>query len=111
MTTTPPRKQQPRKKKGEKKPARLKTSQLKVLAAIYSVTDCCNGVYQYATLHWRQGRIADAMPRLVSRMEGVASVDGDGFLKIPERYGTGYKLTRSGYAALSNSNPERFPIH
>jgi len=88
---------------------RGKPSELKVLEAIYSVTDCSNGVYEYAKLHWTQARIADGMIGLVSTHDGVVSVDGDGRIEMPERYGTGYKLTHAGYRALTRSDPERFP--
>lgn len=103
---------QPTKKKAERKGKgkAVKASQLKVLKTIYSVTDCCNGVYQHATLHWTQRRIADSIPALVNRTEGVVSVDGDGFVLTPERWGVGYRLTCFGYATLFDSDPDRFPI-
>jgi len=84
-------------------------AQLKVLMDIYMGTDCCNSVYDYATLHWKQQKIADQMPELVKWIDGVLAVDGDGFSKIPERYGRGFRLTPKGYEALTESNPTGFP--
>lgn len=87
----------------------LSGSQIKVLVAIYHGTDCCNEVYDYATLHHAQHRIADSMPDLVTSIDGVVSVDGDGFVKQPERYGRGFRLTRAGYEALTAHDGDRFP--
>ena len=54
----------------------LKPSQIKVLRAIYMATDCSNGVYDYATLHHTQEKVADSMRSLVKSKNGVLSVDG-----------------------------------
>lgn len=89
----------------------ISRGQLKVLRAIYLGTDCCNGVYDYATLHHTQERIADTMPRLVLSRGGVVAVDGDGFTKIPERYRRGFRLKKAGYKALTHSDPEAYPVH
>jgi len=88
---------------------KLSKSQIKVLVAVYHGTDCCNEVYDYATLHHTQQRIADTMPDLVTSVDGVVSVDGDGFVKTPERYGRGFRLTLTGYEALTQYDGERFP--
>lgn len=87
----------------------LKPSQIKVLRAIYMATDCSNGVYDYATLHHTQEKVADSMRSLVKSKNGVLSVDGDGFSVTPERYGRGFRLTKSGYKALTKHDPEAYP--
>jgi len=84
-------------------------SQVKVLSAIYQGTDCCNGVFDYATLHHTQARVADTMPSLVTSIDGVVSVDGDGFVVMPERYGRGFRLTQAGYETLTQHDAERYP--
>lgn len=84
---------------------------VKVLSAIYMATDCSNEVYDYATLHHAQRRIAESVPSLVVHTDGVLSVDGDGFMATPERYGRGYRLTRQGYEALTAHDPKRWPPH
>jgi hypothetical protein len=89
----------------------VKKSQLKVLALIYRGTDCCNEVFDYTKLHWTQERIADSMPELVSSIDGVVTVDGDGFMLDPERCGRGFRLTLAGYEALTEHDPEGYPPH
>lgn len=86
-------------------------SQIKVLAAIYMATDCSNGVYDYATLRWNQERIAKGLGDLVLSIDGVVSVDGDGFVVVPERYGRGGRLTPKGYKALTASSESKYPAH
>jgi hypothetical protein len=83
--------------------------QLKVLQAIYSVTDCSNGVYDYARLHWRQAKIADGMPSLVESIDGCMEVDGDGFRVDNRSDGRGYRLTNAGYEELTRHWPEAYP--
>lgn len=84
-------------------------SQLKVLEAIYTATDCSNEVYDYATLHWTQERIAKGLGDLVLSIDGVVSVDGDGFVTDPERYGRGWRLTPKGYEALTAHDEAKWP--
>lgn len=88
---------------------RLTRSQAKVLGLIYMATDCSNEVYDWATLHHTQARIADAMPDLVTSIDNCVAVDGDGFVDDPERYGRGFRLTPKGYEALTASDPARWP--
>jgi len=87
----------------------MSKSQLKVLTAIYAATDCSNGVYDYATLHHTQRRIAEAMPELVEWTDGCVPVDGDGFTPNTYTEGRGYRLTQLGYETLTASSPDRFP--
>lgn len=88
---------------------KLTKSQLKVLSVIYMATDCSNEVYDYATLHHTQRKIAEAMPELVCWHDGCVPVDGDGFSKSTYTEGRGYRLMSAGYEALTASAPERFP--
>lgn len=88
---------------------RLTVSQVKVLEQIYYFTDCCNEVYDWALLHWTQERIADTLPDLVESIAGCVSVDGNGFMVNPERYGRGFRLKQAGYEALTELDPERHP--
>jgi len=88
---------------------KLTKSQLNVLGLIYLATDCSNEVYDWATLHHTQAKVADAMPELVSSIDDCVAVDGDGFMSDPERYGRGFRLTLKGYEALTASNPECWP--
>jgi hypothetical protein len=90
----------------------VKRNELIVLSAVYSATDCCNEVYDYAKLHHRQTHIADEMVTrgLLVACDGVVSVDGDGFITEPERYGTGYRLTLAGYEALTAWQPDVYPV-
>lgn len=87
----------------------LKPSQLKVLSVIYMATDCSNKVYDYATLHHTQRRIAEAMPEWVTWIDGCTPVDEDGFSPDTYTEGRGYRLTQLGYEALTASSPDRFP--
>lgn len=87
----------------------LTKSQAKVLGLIYMATDCSNEVYDWATLHHTQQRIADAMPDLVTSIDNCTAVDGDGFMVNPERIGRGFRLTQKGYEALTAHDPARWP--
>lgn len=87
----------------------LTKSQLKVLGLIYMATDCSNEVYDYARLHHTQERIADAMPNLVTSIDGCVPVDGDGFTPDTYREGRGFRLTQAGYEALTAHDPEGYP--
>lgn len=87
----------------------LTKSQIKVLGVIYGATDCSNEVYDWATLHHTQAKIADAMPGLVKSIDNCVQVDGDGFIGDVERWGRGFRLTASGYEALTAHDPERWP--
>lgn len=88
---------------------RLAKSQIKVLSAIYMATDCSNEVFDYAILHHRQERIADALPLLVTSAVGCVPVDGDGFAKASYRESRGFRLTQAGYEALTAIDPARWP--
>lgn len=85
--------------------------EIKVMAAIYSATDCSNTVYDWATLHYRQEQIAERLESrgLVHHCDGVVAVDGDGFIRMPERYGIGWRLTNAGYEALTTADPAAYP--
>lgn len=85
-------------------------SQLKVLSIIYTATDCSNEVYDYATLHHTQRRIAEAIPEFVTWIDGCTPVDGNGFAPDTYTEGRGYRLTPKGYEALTESNQERYPL-
>lgn len=91
----------------------MRAAQIKVLAAIYSCTDCSNGVFDYATLHWAQARIADGMEALVESCDGVVTVDGDGFAQYDsrgrEKVGRGFRLTKKGYEVLTAHDPKSWP--
>jgi len=87
----------------------LTKSQIKVLSVIYMATDCSNEVYDYATLHHAQAKIADGMPALVTSVDGCTPVDGDGFAKDSFREGRGFRLTKAGYEALTASDQARWP--
>jgi len=91
----------------------MNKQQINVLCAIYSATDCSNGVFDYASLHWTRAKIADAMPELVESCDGVTTVDGDGFTawdsKGRERVGRGFRLTNAGYEALTAHDAARYP--
>ena len=87
----------------------LSQSQIKVLEKIYLTTDCSNGVWDYAKLHWTQARIADGMKGMV-RTSKCVMVDGDGFVGDTERWGVGYQLTRMGYEALTAHDTEAYPV-
>lgn len=87
----------------------MKKGPYKVLEIIYDATDCSNQVYDYATLHWKQRKLAEENPDLVSWVDGCVPVDGDGFSKQTYREGRGYRLTNSGYEALTKFDPEKFP--
>ena len=84
-------------------------SQIKVLGIIYMATDCSNEVYDWATLHHTQRKIAEKMPDLVCWIDGCVPVDGDGFARDTYVEGRGYRLTREGYEALTASNPDCYP--
>lgn len=86
-------------------------SQLKVLSVIYSATDRSNEVYDYATLHHTQRRIAEAMPEHVTWIDGCTPVDGDGFASSTYTEGRGYRLSQLGYESLTAYNPDGFPPH
>ena len=87
----------------------LTQSQAKVLGVIYMATDCSNEVYDYATLHHTQRKIAEAMPELVCWIDGCVPVDGDGHARDTYVEGRGYRLTRAGYEALTEVEPEKYP--
>lgn len=84
-------------------------SQLKILSTVYMATDCSNEVYDYATLHHKQRPIAEAMPDLVTWIDGCVPVDGDGFTPNTYTEGRGYRLTNAGYQALTANNAARWP--
>jgi len=84
-------------------------SQMKVLRLIYLATDCSNEVYDYASLHWTQRRIAEAMPTMVSWIEGCIPVDGDGHSPDTYTESRGYQLTNAGYEALTIHDKEAYP--
>lgn len=81
-------------------------AQSKVLNAIYMATDCSNEVYEWAMLHYKQRRIAEALPELVTWFDGCVPVDGDGFCKETYTEGRGYRLTLKGYEALTEYSGE-----
>lgn len=81
----------------------------RVLEIIYVATDCSNGVYDYATLHWTQRKVAESYPEFVSWIDGCTPVDGNGFVKQTYTEGRGYRLTNAGYAALTKYDSARFP--
>jgi hypothetical protein len=84
--------------------------EIKVLAAVYRGTDCCNEVYDYATLHYSQRMIADELKsRGLMTSEVCLEADGDGFSKEPERWSDGYRLTTAGYEALTAHSPDGYP--
>jgi len=87
----------------------MKSGLIKILSVIYGATDCSNGVYDYATLHWTQQKLAEENPGLVSWVDGCVPVDGDGFSKQTYREGRGYRLTNAGYEALTTFDVNRFP--
>lgn len=87
----------------------MKASQAKILRAIYMATDCSNEVYDYATLHWTQRNIAEAMPDLVEWIDGCTPVDGDGFTPNSYTEGRGYRLRPRGYEALTDHDPAGYP--
>ena len=89
--------------------SRLTKSQRRVLERIYTSTYCCNEVYDYATLHHTQRRIAEAMPKFVEWIDGCTPVDGDGFAPDTYTEGRGYRLTELGYKALTKADPEQYP--
>ena len=89
----------------------LTPSQAKVLGVIYIATDCSNEVYDYATLHHTQRKIAEAMPELVCWIDGCVPVDGDGHARDTYVEGRGYRLTRAGYEVLTALFPKRYPKH
>jgi hypothetical protein len=83
--------------------------QLKVLEAIYSITDCSNEVLDYACLRWRQAKIAEEMPLMVEFTDDCERVDGDGFRYDSPIGSRGYRLTNAGYEALTRQWPETYP--
>ena len=89
----------------------LTKSQLRVLGVIYMATDCSNEVYDWATLHHTQRKIAEKMPDLVCWIDGCVPVDGDGHAHDTYTEGRGYRLKLAGYEALTDSSPERYPEH
>lgn len=90
---------------------KLTPSQLRVLGVIYMATDCSNEVYDWATLHHTQRRIAEAMPEQVCWIDGCVPVGGDGFTRDAYVEGRGYRLKLAGYEALTESAPDQYPEH
>lgn len=86
----------------------MNKSQLKVLAAIYSATDCSNDVFDCTKLHHTQEKVADSMPDLVTCIGSCVGVDDSGFI-IDGKEGRGFRLTLKGYEALTASDPARWP--
>lgn len=93
--------------------SKLSRSELKVMASVYLSTDCCNEVYDYATLHHKQEPIADRLEAagLLTHVDDCVKVDGDGFAGDSWSEGRGWRLTPAGYEALTADSPERWPSH
>jgi hypothetical protein len=80
------------------------------LEETYSCTDCSNGVHDCILPSNGRRYYAEACKLGLLVDCGVVSLsDGDGCTVVPERYGTGYRLSLAGYEALTAFGPDTYP--